>query len=179
MWVFATESFTAEADLQAIHKTNDTRPWINRDGRGWGSADWGLVLFVLCICLKIGLGRETFSCENHKKCPLNLVGKLSNRVEHYFAGRTTTLCFCKLKKKNENHLTMILFVTVRLRAAKRGKKKNNDIDISLRLTQSASAFLSLSSSSFVLFFVSLLSLSFTNDIVAVCFFLLPTCSNSQ
>ena len=40
--VFATKSFTAEADLQAnTHKTNDTRPWINRDGRGGGSADWG------------------------------------------------------------------------------------------------------------------------------------------
>ena len=26
----------------------------------------GLVSFVLCICLKIGLGRETFSCKNHK-----------------------------------------------------------------------------------------------------------------
>ena len=34
--VFATKSFTAEADLQAN------------------------------ICLQIGLGRETFSCENHK-----------------------------------------------------------------------------------------------------------------
>ena len=27
--------------FRQIHKTNDTRPWINRDGRGWGSADWG------------------------------------------------------------------------------------------------------------------------------------------
>ena len=24
-----------------VHETNDTRPWINRDGSGWGSADWG------------------------------------------------------------------------------------------------------------------------------------------
>ena len=42
---FATKSFTAEADLQA-----------NR-----------------CICLKIGLGRETFSCKTYKNCPLNFV----------------------------------------------------------------------------------------------------------
>ena len=27
--------------FRQIHKTNDTRPWKNRDGRGWGSADWG------------------------------------------------------------------------------------------------------------------------------------------
>ena len=27
--------------FRQIHKTSDTRPWINRDGRGWGSADWG------------------------------------------------------------------------------------------------------------------------------------------
>ena len=31
----------------------------------------GLVSFVLCICLKIGLGRETFSC-NHKSVHLIL-----------------------------------------------------------------------------------------------------------
>ena len=31
----------------------------------------GLVSFVLCICLKIGLGRETFSC-NHKSVRLIL-----------------------------------------------------------------------------------------------------------
>ena len=27
--------------FRQIHKTSDTRPWINRDGRGWGGADWG------------------------------------------------------------------------------------------------------------------------------------------
>ena len=26
--------------LRQIHNTNDTRPWINRDGMGSGSADW-------------------------------------------------------------------------------------------------------------------------------------------
>ena len=31
---FATKSFTAEVDLQANTRTNDTRPWINSDGRG-------------------------------------------------------------------------------------------------------------------------------------------------
>ena len=51
--VFATESFTAEADLQAN------------------------------ICLKISLDRETFSCENHvTKVSVESCGKLSNRVEH-------------------------------------------------------------------------------------------------
>ena len=57
---FATKSFTAEADLQAN------------------------------ICLKIGLGRETFSCKT-TKVSVKSCGNLSNRVEHYFAGRTTTL----------------------------------------------------------------------------------------
>ena len=32
----------------------------------------GLVSLVLFICLKIGLGRETFSCENHKSVRLIL-----------------------------------------------------------------------------------------------------------
>ena len=26
--------------FRQIHKTHDTRPWINRDERVWGSADW-------------------------------------------------------------------------------------------------------------------------------------------
>ena len=46
--VFATKSFTAEADLQA-------NTFIYSDLQA-----------NTCICLKIGLGRETFSCENHK-----------------------------------------------------------------------------------------------------------------
>ena len=51
----------------------------------------GLVSLVLCICLKIGLGRETFSSKI-TKVSVKSCGKLSNRVEHYFAGNTTTLC---------------------------------------------------------------------------------------
>ena len=38
----------------------------------------GLVSFVLCICLKIGLGRETFSC-NHKSVRLILQNYTINR----------------------------------------------------------------------------------------------------
>ena len=49
-----------------------------------------IVSFVLCICLKIGLGRETFR-SNITKVSVKSCGKLSNRVEHCFAGRTTTL----------------------------------------------------------------------------------------
>ena len=57
---------------------------IKFHGRGRSSGKY------TCICLKIGRGRETFSSKitevSVKSC-----GKLSNRVEHYFAGRTTTL----------------------------------------------------------------------------------------
>ena len=54
-------------------------------------------LFIMCICLKIGLGRETFSSKI-TKVSVKSCGKLSNRVEHYFAGRTTTLWAFKQKK---------------------------------------------------------------------------------
>ena len=48
----------------------------------------GLVLFVLCICLKIGLGRETFSC-NRKSVRLILWKALQSsralfRLEDYY-----------------------------------------------------------------------------------------------
>ena len=48
----------------------------------------GLVSFVLCICLKIGLGRETFSC-NHKHVRLFLwkalqSGRALFRLEDYY-----------------------------------------------------------------------------------------------
>ena len=77
-----TKSFTAEADLQA--KTVDPICFTQNFEQ--------LLTKNLClnICLKIGLGRETFSSKI-TKVSVKSCGKLSNRVEHYFAGRTTTM----------------------------------------------------------------------------------------
>ena len=66
--VFATKSFTAEADLQAN------------------------------ICLKIGLGRETFSCENHKSVRLILWQKYQCKKKHWKEKKR--LCMRLLELRN-------------------------------------------------------------------------------